>query len=120
MFVTRTRRSRGWPTISTSAASTCCARPGTSSTSHHKDATTGTRRSSTDCRRRGSVEPMTDGPVFDQFNLVVGDVEASVAFYRLLGVDIADTLPEWQAHHRSAAGQGAFDFDIDSTTFAHE
>jgi len=63
---------------------------------------------------------MTDGPVFDQFNLVVGDVEASVAFYRLLGVDIADTLPEWQAHHRSAAGQGAFDFDIDSTTFAHE
>ena len=57
------------------------------------------------------------GPVLDQLNIVVSDMEASVAFYRLLGLDIPDTAPEWQAHHRTATGPG-FDLDLDSETFA--
>ena len=40
-------------------------------------------------------------PVFDGVNLVVGDMDASVAFYRRLGVDIPDRGP-WDADHRTA------------------
>jgi len=58
------------------------------------------------------------GPTFDQFNLVVSDMEASVGFYRLLGLTIPDTLPEWQQHHRSAELPGGLDLDLDSTEFA--
>jgi catechol 2,3-dioxygenase-like lactoylglutathione lyase family enzyme len=61
---------------------------------------------------------MPDSPVFDQVNLVVSDMEASVAFYKLLGVDVPDTLPEWQGHHRNAAAGEGIDFDLDSTKFA--
>jgi catechol 2,3-dioxygenase-like lactoylglutathione lyase family enzyme len=60
----------------------------------------------------------TDRPMFDQFNLVVTDMAASVAFYRLLGLDIPDTLPEWQDHHRSAAVGDGLDLDFDSVEFA--
>jgi uncharacterized glyoxalase superfamily protein PhnB len=56
-------------------------------------------------------------PVFDQINLVVRDMDAAVAFYRVLGVDIPDTAPEWQPHHRSARTQPS-DFDLDSAQFA--
>jgi uncharacterized glyoxalase superfamily protein PhnB len=56
-------------------------------------------------------------PVFDQINLVVHDMDAAVAFYRVLGLDIPDTLPEWQPHHRSATEQRS-DFDLDSAHFA--
>lgn len=59
-----------------------------------------------------------DGPILDQVNLVVSDMEASVAFYRLLGVDVADTLAEWQPHHRSA--QAGVDLDFDSARFARD
>lgn len=59
---------------------------------------------------------MAEGPVIDQLNLVVGDMEASVAFYRLLGVEIGDTAEEWQPHHRS--GEAGVDLDLDSTAFA--
>ena len=34
-----------------------------------------------------------DRPVLDQVNVVTRDVDASVAFYRRLGVEIADTEP---------------------------
>ena len=62
---------------------------------------------------------MTDsGPTFDQFNLVVRDMEASVAFYRRLGLTIPDVAPEWQAHHRSARLPGGADLDLDSEDFA--
>lgn len=54
----------------------------------------------------------------DQVNVVVPDVGEAAAFYRLLGLDVADTAPEWQAHHRSfAEGQG-LDIDLDSQAFA--
>jgi catechol 2,3-dioxygenase-like lactoylglutathione lyase family enzyme len=52
--------------------------------------------------------------VFDQVNLVVRDMDASVEFYRRLGVDIADTQPEWRAHHRTAADGTRADFELDS------
>ena len=58
-------------------------------------------------------------PVLDQINMVVCDMEASVAFYRRLGMDIPDSGP-WDPHHRSANAGGALDFDLDSVRFAHQ
>ena len=58
-------------------------------------------------------------PVLDQINLVVSDMDASLAFYRRLGVDIPDRMPEWDAHHRSA-NVGNLDFDLDSAKFASQ
>jgi catechol 2,3-dioxygenase-like lactoylglutathione lyase family enzyme len=60
---------------------------------------------------------MTMEPVIDQFNLVVGDMEASVAFYRLVGFEIPEGDETWDAHHRSASA-GGLDLDLDSTQFA--
>ena len=57
-------------------------------------------------------------PVFDQFNLVVSDMEASVTFYRLLGLEIPDTLPQWQHQHRTATLGGGVDLDVDSVVSA--
>ena len=59
-------------------------------------------------------------PVLDQINLVVSDMDASLAFYRRLGVDIPDRMPEWDAHHRSAHLPGGLDFDLDSARFARD
>ncbi|MDA0352537.1 MAG: VOC family protein [Chloroflexi bacterium] len=61
-----------------------------------------------------------DRPILDQINLVSGDVEASVAFYRLLGVEIADTAPGWNRHHRNAdfGADSQIDLDVDSSEFA--
>jgi predicted lactoylglutathione lyase len=66
-------------------------------------------------RQRGDT---VVGPTPDQLNLVVRDMHASVAFYRRLGLDIPDTLPEWQAHHRSVRTADGLDFDLDSIEFA--
>jgi len=59
-------------------------------------------------------------PQFDQVNIVSSDMEASLAFYRRLGVN----LPEanvWRtasgAHHASVR-EGDADLDIDSARFA--
>jgi len=56
----------------------------------------------------------------DQVNVVVSDMNASLAFYRRLGVDIPDRTPEWDPHHRSANTPGGLDFDLDSAAFARE
>jgi uncharacterized glyoxalase superfamily protein PhnB len=63
-------------------------------------------------------------PVLDQINLVCGDVGASMAFYRRLGVDIPEARV-WGTstgiHHVSAAEQSSdksIDFDLDSVEFA--
>jgi catechol 2,3-dioxygenase-like lactoylglutathione lyase family enzyme len=63
-------------------------------------------------------------PILDQINLVCGDMDASLAFYRRLGVEIPDAAV-WRtptgAHHVSAGDQSpdrAIDFDLDSTAFA--
>ncbi len=55
--------------------------------------------------------------VLDQLNIVVRDMDAAVDFYRRLGIEIPETLPEWQAHHRTAAMGGEVDLDLDSTAF---
>jgi len=55
--------------------------------------------------------------VLDQVNIVVSDMEAAVDFYRLLGIELPDTLPEWQAHHRTAELGGEVDLELDSTAF---
>jgi catechol 2,3-dioxygenase-like lactoylglutathione lyase family enzyme len=61
---------------------------------------------------------MTDPPILDQVNLVVSDMEATVAFYRWLGLAIPDTDAAFQNHHRSAQVPGGVDLDFDSTEFA--
>jgi len=61
---------------------------------------------------------MADRPVLDQLNLVVSDMDATVAFYRRLGLIIPDTDDAFQAHHRSAQLSGGIDLDFDSVSFA--
>jgi len=63
-------------------------------------------------------------PVFDQLNIVSGDVEASIAFYRRLGVAIPDgnvwrtsTGPHHVSAQRDHIGSDAV-LDIDSAAFA--
>ncbi len=61
---------------------------------------------------------MTRKPaVFDQLNIVVRDMDAAVDFYLRLGIEIPDTLPEWPAHHRTAAMAGEVEVEFDSTAF---
>jgi catechol 2,3-dioxygenase-like lactoylglutathione lyase family enzyme len=67
---------------------------------------------------------MTQKAIFDQVNIVSGDLEASIAFYRRLGVRISEA-GVWRTatgiHHVSAEqGQdtGTADLDIDSAAFA--
>jgi uncharacterized glyoxalase superfamily protein PhnB len=59
-------------------------------------------------------------PTLNQLNIVSGNPEASIAFYRRLGLDIPDQRV-WRTatgvHHVSAEGAG-IDFDLDSATFA--
>ena len=61
---------------------------------------------------------MDDSPLLDQLNLVVSDMQATVTFYRRLGLDIPDTEPDFQVHHRSARLPGGLDLDFDSAEFA--
>lgn len=63
---------------------------------------------------------MTDepGPVLDQVNLVVKDMEAMAAFYARLGLEMQGGSPEWDPHHRSARAEGGLDLDLDSREFA--
>jgi uncharacterized glyoxalase superfamily protein PhnB len=62
--------------------------------------------------------------IFNQINIVAGDVDASMAFYRRLGVDMPDGRA-WRTgtgfHHVSAAETEtapAAVFDLDSVAFA--
>ncbi len=59
----------------------------------------------------------------DQVNLVVGDVEASRAFYTRLGLNFGDARdPVWADHHVSAVhGDDArIDVDLDSLSFVQK
>ena len=59
--------------------------------------------------------------VFDQINLVVRDIDRSIAFYRRLGVDIPDTAI-WKTpsgiHHVALQRSGTHDFALDSHKLA--
>jgi catechol 2,3-dioxygenase-like lactoylglutathione lyase family enzyme len=57
-------------------------------------------------------------PALDLINLVVSDMEASVAFYRQLGVEIPDTDPAWAGHHRDAEFPRGVNLHLDSHEFA--
>jgi uncharacterized glyoxalase superfamily protein PhnB len=61
-------------------------------------------------------------PVLSQINVVHGDVLAAIAFYRLLGVEVDETLPEWRAwdaHHRTLrTGVDGLEAELDSAAFA--
>ena len=54
----------------------------------------------------------------DQLNVIVQDMDAAVDFYRRLGFEVPDTLPEWQPHHRTVTSGDGFDVDLDSPDFA--
>jgi catechol 2,3-dioxygenase-like lactoylglutathione lyase family enzyme len=63
-------------------------------------------------------------PVLHQVNLVCGDTDASLAFYRRLGLEIPDDMV-WRtpsgAHHITASRHGAapsLNFEFDSEAFA--
>jgi catechol 2,3-dioxygenase-like lactoylglutathione lyase family enzyme len=63
-------------------------------------------------------------PTLGQINLVCGDVDASIAFYRRLGVEIPEGRI-WRTptggHHASGVAPSAdqpIDFDLDSTAHA--
>jgi catechol 2,3-dioxygenase-like lactoylglutathione lyase family enzyme len=65
-------------------------------------------------------------PILDQINLVCGDIDASLAFYRRLGIEIPDTMV-WSTptgvHHITAVNPaadqaGGLGLDLDSTAFA--
>ncbi len=61
--------------------------------------------------------PTEAPPVLAQLNLVVADIAASVAFYRLLGLTIDDTHP-YSAHHIDVTMPGGFELALDSVEFA--
>jgi catechol 2,3-dioxygenase-like lactoylglutathione lyase family enzyme len=61
---------------------------------------------------------MDESPTLDQINLIVSDMEATVTFYRRLGLEIPDTDAAFQGHHRSARLPGGIDLDFDSAEFA--
>ncbi|MGB2695905.1 MAG: VOC family protein [Dehalococcoidia bacterium] len=62
-----------------------------------------------------------EGPVFNQVNLVVKNMEATVAFYRRLGLSIPDAAPGWEGHHRSVEmPDDGLELEFDSEAFAQK
>ncbi len=60
---------------------------------------------------------MADEPVFDSVNLVVTDMDATLAFYRRLGISIPDRGP-WDSHHRTAETRDGIELELDRAEFA--
>lgn len=62
-----------------------------------------------------------NNPILDQLNLVVRDMEKSIAFYRLIGLDIPDDAI-WStrsgAHHVVMRMSGGFELALDSFALA--
>lgn len=59
-----------------------------------------------------------DRPMFNRCNFVVRDMDATVAFYQRLGIDVPDTAPGWSQHHRTIAMPNGVDLEFDSVEFA--
>jgi catechol 2,3-dioxygenase-like lactoylglutathione lyase family enzyme len=63
---------------------------------------------------------MSDKPFLDQLNIVVRDMEKSLAFYRRLGLSIPEKV--WSnasgAHHASASTDNSVAIDFDDPAFA--
>ncbi len=56
----------------------------------------------------------------DQINIVAGDVDATLAFYRMLGVDLADPVrtPAGEPFHVNSVSADGATLEADSTAFA--
>ncbi|MBI2913868.1 MAG: VOC family protein [Chloroflexi bacterium] len=59
-------------------------------------------------------------PLLNQFNLVVRDMAATIAFYRRLGLSIKEGQPDWANHHVTAVMPEGIDLDFDSVEFARQ
>lgn len=60
-------------------------------------------------------------PALGQVNVVVRDMRASLAFYRLLGLAVEEVpLPEWAPHHASAVAANGVRVEFDSVSFAKQ
>ena len=62
-----------------------------------------------------------NSPILDQLNLVVRDMEKSIAFYRLIGLDIPDDAiwsTQSGAHHVVMRQPSGFELALDSYTLA--
>ncbi|HEY4116186.1 MAG TPA: VOC family protein [Rhizomicrobium sp.] len=59
-------------------------------------------------------------PVFDQLNIVSGNMRETVAFYRLLGVEVPEpsTGNSGEPYHVNCDAGGQADLDLDSEAFA--
>jgi predicted lactoylglutathione lyase len=57
-------------------------------------------------------------PVFNQVNLVVADMEATLAFYRRLGFTIDNPPGEWAAHHVEWKLSDEMSIEFDSSATA--
>src|SRR5438128_2555052 len=58
-----------------------------------------------------------------QINVVVRDMRRSLAFYRLLGVSIEDTRPDWTGwapHHANGTTSNGVRVELDSVAFAKQ
>ena len=56
---------------------------------------------------------------FNQVNIVVSDMARSVAFYELLGADVADIVVPWADHHRELTSTAQeTTVELDSSTSA--
>ena len=63
---------------------------------------------------------MPEAPRLDQVNLVVDDMAASVAFYRLLGLDVPDSpVGEHGIAHADIDAGDTITIDLDNITLAH-
>jgi uncharacterized glyoxalase superfamily protein PhnB len=64
---------------------------------------------------------VSEPPVLNQVNLVVKDLPTSVAFYRRVGLAVAEIpLPEWAPHHATAVMPNGVRLEIDSLEFARQ
>ena len=57
-------------------------------------------------------------PVLNQLNIVVRDMEASVEFYRRLGLAVDPPPGQWAAHHVEVKLPGDITIELDSTASA--
>lgn len=62
------------------------------------------------------------GPVLNQLDLVVADMEKALAFYRLLGLDIPEdtTSKPWGDHHVEVVLANGFELAFDSFEMAEQ
>ena len=66
-------------------------------------------------------QPIASLPVLNQLNLVVKNMAASIAFYRLLGIAIEPAAhPGWRAHHATAIMPNGMRLELDSESFVKQ